>query len=114
MISLEKQIEILADLSINYQDNLIEHGGWGDFFRENDLALPFCALLYLQLTAWHPDYKKASQMEILVRKTFYDLCDELQIERGRKHLSLPDMFRQSPNEDVWVVDDAILIESVEA
>ena len=113
MISLEKQIEILADFSLNYQDSLVEHGEWGDFFRINDLTLPFCSLLYLQLAAWHPDYKKASQMEILIRKTFYDLCDELQIERGRKHLSLPDMFRQSPNEDVYVVDDSILIENVE-
>ena len=39
MISLEKQMELLADLSINYQDVLTEHGNWAEFFEFLKLVL---------------------------------------------------------------------------
>jgi hypothetical protein len=108
MISLEKQIELLADLSINYQDVLTEHGNWSEFFAYNDMAIPFCVLKYLNLADWSPDYRQQSKMEILIRKTFYDLCSSLDLDRGRKHLSIPDMFRNSPNEEIIIVDDKLL------
>jgi len=110
MISLEKQMELLADLSINYQDVLTDHGNWVEFFQFNDLALPFCVLKYLDLADWPLDYRQRSKMEILIRKTFYDLCESLDLDRGRKHLSIPDMFRNSPNEEIIIVDDALLEE----
>lgn len=114
MISLEKQMELLADLSINYQDVLTEHGNWAEFFEYNDIALPFCVLKYLDLADWPLDYRQRSKMEILIRKTFYDLCDSLGLDRGRKHLSVPDMFRNSPNEEIIIVPDEVLEEAAEA
>jgi hypothetical protein len=114
MISLEKQMELLADLSINYEDVLTEHGNWVEFFQYNDLAIPFCVLKYLDLADWSLDYRQRSKMEILIRKTFYDLCDSLGLDRGRKHLSVPDMFRNSPNEEIIIVPDEVLEEATEA
>jgi len=110
MISLEKQMELLADFSINYYADFINHGGWRKFFDDNDVALPFCALKYLKFCEWPDDEKRKLQLEILIRTTFYNLCDELGLDRGRKHLSIPDMLRNSPNDEVIIVSD----EQVEA
>ena len=105
MISLEKQIELLADFSINYSADFINHGGWRRFFDENDIALPFCALKYLKFCEWPEDEQRKIELEILIRTTFFKLCDELNLDRGRKHLSIPDMLRNSTNEEVIIISD---------
>ena len=110
MISLEKQIELLAELSVNYQQHLIEHGNWEPFFNRNDLGIPFATLQYLNLAEWPNEKGERLKTEMLVRRSFYDLCDELGLDRGRKHLSIPDMFRNSPNEEITVVSDELLKE----
>ena len=110
MISLEKQIELLAELSINYQQHLIEHGNWEPFFNRNDLGIPFATLKYLNLAEWPNGKRERLKTEMLVRRSFYELCDELDLDRGRKHLSIPDMFRNSPNDEVVVVTDDLLLE----
>ena len=42
---------------------------------------------------------------LLIRKAFFDLCDTLEIERGRKHLSIQDMFRNSPNDTLAELEE---------
>jgi len=101
MISLDKQIELIADLSLNYQYELEEQDdNWKRFFRLNDLAVPFCTLYYLRLVNYSITEVRRNEMEAMVRKCFYDLCDVLNIPRDSKHLSIPDMFRRSPNPDI--------------
>jgi len=98
MISLWKQIELLADLSINYQYKLEEDSEeWKEFFKSNDLAIPFATLYQLKLVQFSPVEQQAMEMENMVRKSFINLCYALNIEKNSKHLSIPDMFRRSPN-----------------
>jgi hypothetical protein len=108
MISFKKKIELLADLSINY-DYLAElDEGWKDFFERNDLALPFCALLYLKLCNFPQKKDNKDKITHLIYESFYDLCDSINIDRDRKHLSIPDMFRASNNYNVPHFDDETL------
>jgi hypothetical protein len=98
MISLEKQIELLADLSINYQYKLEEDSEeWKEFFKANDLAIPFATLYQLSLVRFSSVEQQEMEMENMVRKSFINLCYALNIEKNSKHLSIPDMFRRSPN-----------------
>ncbi len=98
MISLAKQIELLADLSINYQYKLeADSAEWELFFKANDLAVPFATLYQLKLVQFSPVEQQAMEMENMVRKSFYNLCHALNIPRESNHLSIPDMFRRSPN-----------------
>ena len=106
MISLDKQIELLAQLSIEYQYRLIEQDkNWKTFFKKNDVAVPLATLIYLKFAAFPLDYQQKTKSEIIVRKAFYDLCEALDIERGRRHLSIQDMFRNSPNPTIAEFDE---------
>ena len=106
MISLWKQIELLAELSINYQYRLEEDSEeWKVFFKANDLAIPFATLHQLKLVQFAPVEQQAIEMENMVRKSFYNLCDALNIDRASNHLSIPDMFRRSPNPELPFWDE---------
>ncbi len=106
MISLPKQIELLADLSINYQYMLEEQDeNWKKFFRLHDMAIPFATLYYMRMVNYSVVKERQNEMQVMVRKAFYDLCDVLGIERNSNHLSVPDMFRRSPNPDIPQFDD---------
>jgi|FLOH01.1.fsa_nt_gi hypothetical protein len=106
MITLEKQIELLAQFSIQYQYRLQEQDeGWYEFFRSHDSAIPLAALIYLKLAEFSKDNLKNMEGAILIRRAFFDLCDTLEIERGRKHLSIQDMFRNSPNDTLAELEE---------
>lgn len=111
MISLEKQTELLAQLSIEYQYRLVEQDeNWKTFFKKNDVAVPLATLIYLKFAEFPLDYQQKIKSEILIRRAFYDLCDALDIERGRKHLSMQDMFRNSPNPTIAEFDEETMRE----
>ena len=106
MISLEKQIELLTDLSINYQYRLSEQDEeWYNFFKRNDMAIPFCTLYYLKMVNYSIDPNRRAEMQLMVRKTFYELCEVLNIDRKSNHLSIDDMFRRSPNPTIAEWDE---------
>ena len=107
MISLDKQIELITDLSINYQYRLSEEDPeWYNFFKRNDLAIPFCTLHYLRMVNYSIDTTRKSEMQMMIRKAFYELCEVLNIDRSSKHLSIDDMFRRSPNPTIAEFDEA--------
>ena len=109
MITLEKQIELLAQFSIQYQYRLQEQdAGWYKWFKEHDSAVPLATLIYLKMAEFPKDYLKNMEGAILVRRAFFDLCDTLEIERGRKHLSILDMFRNSPNDTLAEFEDDVI------
>jgi len=111
MISLEKQIELLAQLSIEYQYRLIEQDeNWKIFFKKNDVSIPLATLIYLKFADFPLDHQQRIKSEIIIRKAFYDLCEALDIERGRKHLSIQDMFRNSPNPTIAEFDEETMRE----
>ena len=106
MISLSKQIELLADLSINYQYMLEDHDeNWKNFFRLHDMAIPFSMLHYMKMVNYSFTAEREAEMQTMVRKAFFGLCDVLNIERDSKHLSIPDMFRRSPNPNIPLFDE---------
>jgi len=106
MISLDKQIELLTDLSINYQYRLSEEDPeWYNFFKRNDLAIPFCTLYYLRMVNYSIDTNRKAEMQLMIRKAFYELCEVLNIDRSSKHLSIDDMFRRSPNPTIAEFDE---------
>ena len=111
MISLDKQVEILAQLSIGYQETLVKYdGNWKTFFNNNDLAVPFSTLKWIGLAEWPNGLGERRQLEMMIRNTFFDLCEELNLDRGRKHLSIDDMFRNSPNATIPMFDEETLKE----
>ena len=109
MITLEKQIELLAQLSVQYQYRLQEQdAGWYEWFKAHDSAVPLATLVYLKLAVLPKDYLKNMEGSILIRRAFFDLCDTLGIERGRKHLSILDMFRNSDNDTLAEFEDDVI------
>ena len=111
MISLDKQVEILAQLSIGFQETLTRYDeNWKEFFNMNNLAVPFATLNWLGLAEWPQSKDEKRQIEMLVRTSFFELCEELNLERGRKHLSINDMFRSSPNASIPLFDEDTLKE----
>ena len=109
MITLEKQIELLAQLSVQYQYRLQEQdAGWYEWFKGHDSAVPLATLVYLKMAEFPKPAKKKMEAEILIRLAFFDLCDTLEIERGRKHLSILDMFRNSPNDTLAEFEDDVI------
>jgi hypothetical protein len=105
MISIEKQIELLAELSINWQYVLEQDENWKEFFKQHDLAIPFATLRQLKLVNYSENTDRFTEMQTMVRKAFYRLCEVLNIERDSKHLSIPDMFRRSPNPNIPLFDE---------
>ena len=105
MISIEKQIELLAELSINWQYILEQDENWKEFFKQHDLAIPFSTLHHLKLANYSLDSERSMEMQTMVRKAFFRLCEVLNIERESKHLSIPDMFRRSPNPNIPFFDE---------
>jgi len=98
MISLEKQIELLAQFSIEFQYRLTEQDeNWYNFFKEHDMAIPIATMIYLKRVEFPQDVKAKTETEMMIRLAFFHLCDALGIDRGRKHLSIQDMFRASDN-----------------
>ena len=110
MISFNKKMELLADLSINYEYLAGLDEDWKKFFERNNLALPFCALIYLGLCNFPQKKDNKDRITNLIYETFYDLCDSIGVARDRKHLSIPDMFRASDNYNVPHFDDETLEE----
>ena len=111
MISIDKQIELITDLSINYQYRLSEEDPeWYNFFKRNDLAIPFCTLYYLRMVNYSIDTTRKSEMQMMIRKSFYELCEVLNIDRSGKHLSIDDMFRRSPNPTIAEFDEETMRE----
>ena len=109
MITIEKQIELLAQLSVQYQYRLQEQdAGWYEWFKAHDIALPLATLIYLKYATLPKEYLKSMEGSILIRRAFFDLCDTLEIERGRKHLSILDMFRNSPNDTLAEFEDDVI------
>ena len=106
MITLIKQMELLAQLSIQYQYRLQEQDeGWYEWFKAHDSAVPLACLIYLKLVEFPRNGMKKMEATLLIRKAFFDLCDTLEIERGRKHLSIQDMFRNSPNDTLAELEE---------
>ncbi len=105
MITLSKQIELLAELSINWQYVLEQDENWKEFFKQHDLAIPFATLYHLKLVNYSNNSDRFTEMQTMVRKAFYRLCEVLNIERDSKHLSIPDMFRRSPNPNIPLFDE---------
>ena len=73
MISFNKKMELLADLSINYEYLSDLDEDWKKFFERNNLALPFCALIYLGLCNFPQKKDNKDRITNLIYETFYDL-----------------------------------------
>ena len=111
MISLDKQIELLAQLSVQYQERLeSQDENWKIFFNQNNVGVPMATLIYLKMVEFPSDRKLRLQSEMLIRKSFFNLCDAMNLERGRKHLSIDDMFRNSSNPTIAEFDEETLEE----
>ena len=105
MLSVAKQIEILAQLSLQYQEILQDEDGWKEFFRRNDLSIPFSSLYYMKLVNYSIDPGRRIQMNTLVKQTFIELCDELNLDKEANFLSVQDMMRKSPNPSIPIFDN---------
>ena len=109
MITLIKQMELLAQLSIQYQYRLQEQdAGWYEWFKAHDSAVPLATLIHLKMVEFPKNGMKKMESALLIRKAFFDLCDTLEIERGRKHLSIQDMFRNSPNDTLAELEEDVI------
>ena len=50
MIGLAKQIELLAQLSVQYQERLeSQDENWKIFFNQNNVGVPMATLIYLKM-----------------------------------------------------------------
>jgi hypothetical protein len=105
MLSVAKQMEILAQLSLQYQDFLQDEDGWREFFRRNDLSIPFSTLYYLKMVNYSIEPSRRIQMNTLIKQTYIELCEELNLDKDEKYLSVQDMMRRSPNPSIPIFDD---------
>lgn len=97
MISLEHQMAILADIELNYKEEMLK-GNWKEFFNTNNVGIPLATLITLELADFPHDQVKKFYSETLIRKTFVDFCNELGLDPKTLFTTAEKMFQESPNE----------------
>ena len=96
MITLEHKQAILADLYLNYQEQM-KKDNWEEFFNENDVGLPLATLLLLDLAELPKAEDKRFYAETLIKQSFMDFCKRLQLDPDGDYTTARSMFERSPN-----------------
>ena len=99
MISTQHQMAILADIELNYKEEMLK-GNWENFFNENDVGLPLSTMVTLELADLPSDADKRFYAETLVRQTFVNLCKELGLEYNQDFTTAGKMMEMSKNERI--------------
>lgn len=96
MISFTHKTAILADVYLNYREEMLK-GNWKEFFDANDVGVPLSAMLVLDLAALPEDLDKRFYSETLINQTFVNLCKELNLDPNTQFTSAGKMFEMSEN-----------------
>lgn len=96
MISVTHQMAILADIELNYKEEMLK-GNWKEFFEENNIGLPLSTMVTLELADLPSDADKKFYAETLVRQTFVNLCKELGLEYNQDFTTAGKMMETSKN-----------------
>ena len=96
MISTQHQMAILADIELNYKEEMLK-GNWKDFFEENNIGFPLSTMVTLELADLPSDADKKFYAETLVRQTFVNLCKELSLEHNKDFTTAGKMMEMSRN-----------------
>ena len=96
MISTTHQMAILADIELNFKEEML-NGNWKEFFEENNVGFPLSTMITLDLAELPSNAEKRFYAETLVRQTFVNLCKELNLDHEHKFTSAGKMFEMSDN-----------------
>ena len=99
MIDLDHMIVILADVELNFKQEMLK-GNWKEFFNENDVGMPLSMLITLGLAELPSNAAQKFYAETLIRKSFVDLCKELNIDWEKDWVTAQHMFDMSENERI--------------
>lgn len=97
MITLEHKQAILADLYLNYQEEM-RKTNWEEFFEQNDVGLPLATLTLLDLAELPRAEDKRFYAETLIKQSFADFCKRLQLDPDGDYTTARSMFERSPNQ----------------
>lgn len=97
MISTTHQMAILADIELNYKEEMLK-GNWKEFFESNNIGFPLATMITLELADLPSDADKRFYAETLVRQTFVELCKELGLEYNYDFTTAGKMMEMSKNE----------------
>ncbi len=99
MISVTHQMAILADIELNYKEEMLK-GNWKEFFEENNIGFPLSTMITLELAELPSDADKRFYAETLVRQTFVNLCKELGLEYNTGFTTASKMMEMSKNQPI--------------
>ena len=97
MITLDHMTVILADIELNYKEEMLK-GNWKEFFDENNVGIPLSTLLTLGLAELPSNPSQKFYAESLIRKSFSDFCKQLSIPWDKNWVTAQHMFDHSENE----------------
>ena len=97
MIDLDHMMVILADIELNFKEEMLK-GNWKEFFNENDVGVPLSMLVTLGLAELPSNAAQKFYAETLIRKSFVDLCKQLNIAWDKDWVTAQHMFDHSENE----------------
>ena len=97
MIPLEHMVVILADVELNFKEEMLT-GNWKEFFDENNVGIPLSTLLTLGLAELPSNPSQKFYAESLIRKSFSDFCNHLSIPWDKNWVTAQHMFDHSKNE----------------
>ena len=80
-----------------YQQNILPIK---EFFNENDVGIPLSMLVTLGLAELPSNAAQKFYAETLIRKSFVDLCKQLNIEWDKDWVTAQHMFDHSNNEPI--------------
>jgi hypothetical protein len=82
-----KQVEILADFYVMYEDDDTIDEGWKNFIKVHDIGFPLC--FFIRAEVAEPTIKGESYID----NTWKDFCDAFQLDFDAEWNSLSDMIR---------------------
>ena len=99
MIPLDHQIVILADVELNFKEEMLK-GNWKEFFDENNVGIPLSTMLTLGLAELPSNTSQRFYADTLIRKSFSDFCEHLDIPWDKNWVTAQHMFDHSENERI--------------
>ena len=96
MIELVHQMAILADVELNYKQQMLE-GNWKEFFDENNVGIPLSTLVTLEVADLPEAFEKKFYAESLIKQTFINFCKELNLNYKNNFTTAGKMFEMSEN-----------------
>ncbi len=96
MISFTHKTAILADIYLNYREDMLK-GNWKEFFEANDVGVPLSAMIVLDLAELPADLDKSFYAETLINQTFVNFCKQLNLDPKEKFTTAGEMFKMSDN-----------------